>query len=182
MDPLNFHALQDFFYLSRNCFFPQDLHLNRVVITESSPDNGATEHSHPRPKPTKTKSYDLGSNDPFWDRHRGRWVWKPLCVAVCSLNCAEKFSDKNASFPVEIERKICSSVLTWSASFSCDGWCPPLSLTKYFAPFYAAVERTIASILWTWFLLVHFQTLLSQYRKSWMNISNPREKWNDWKI
>ena len=52
--------------------FPKDLHLNRVIIKESSPDNEQTEHGHSRPKPTKIKSYDLSTTDNFWINHRGR--------------------------------------------------------------------------------------------------------------
>lgn len=50
----------------------KELYLNRVVIKESSPDHETTEHGHTRPKPTKTKTYDLSANDHFWNNHRGR--------------------------------------------------------------------------------------------------------------
>ncbi|CAB3987461.1 sec1 family domain-containing 1 [Paramuricea clavata] len=53
------------------CHDVLDLHLNRVVIKESAPDNETTEHGHSRPRPTKTKSYDISATDNFWNNHRG---------------------------------------------------------------------------------------------------------------
>ena len=56
-------------------FCLQDLHLNRVVVKESTPNNQEnTDPHHRHPKQVKVKSYDLSATDKFWGSHKGRWV------------------------------------------------------------------------------------------------------------
>ena len=51
----------------------QDLHLNRVVVKESTPNNQEhTDPHHRHPKQVKVKSYDLSVKDKFWGSHKGR--------------------------------------------------------------------------------------------------------------
>ena len=54
-------------------FCLQDLHLNRVVVKESTPNNQEnTDPHHRHPKQVKVKSYDLSATDKFWGSHKGR--------------------------------------------------------------------------------------------------------------
>lgn len=53
----------------------QDLHLNRVVVKESTPNSPEPADPHHRhPKQAKVKSYDLSVMDKFWGSHKGRCV------------------------------------------------------------------------------------------------------------
>ncbi|XP_020618263.1 sec1 family domain-containing protein 1-like [Orbicella faveolata] len=49
-----------------------NLHLNRVVVKESTPNNPEPADPHHRhPKQAKVKSYDLSVMDKFWGLHKG---------------------------------------------------------------------------------------------------------------
>lgn len=51
-------------------FFPQDFHLNRVNLEESTGAEGTPAGA--RPKKKNKKSYDLTASDKFWQKHKGR--------------------------------------------------------------------------------------------------------------